>query len=315
MAGTASGRLPWDSVPDHVRNDVETLLGARVVAAATQPGGFSPGVAARLRLDDGSRAFVKSAGPAPNPDTPGIHRAEARIAAALPGTAPVPRLLGSFDRAGWVTLVFEDIDGRHPREPWDAAELDRVLDALVRLASSMTPAPIDAPTAGERFGASFRGWRRLAAGGDLTGLDPWARRNLARLAALEDAWEDAAAGTTLAHADVRADNILLTGDRVVIVDWPWACLAAPWFDLVAMLPSVHLQGGPSPADVFGAHPLARGADEEAVTSVVAAVAGYFVHAGRQPPPPGLPSLRAFQRDQGEVALDWLRRRMESSPLR
>ena len=51
-------------------------------------------------------------------------------------------------------------------------------------------------------------------------------------------WEAAAEGPTLVHADLRADNDLLTGDRVVVVDWPWACLAAPWFDLVAMLPSV-----------------------------------------------------------------------------
>jgi nucleoside-diphosphate-sugar epimerase len=104
-----------------------------------------------------------------------------------------------------------------------------------------------------------------------------------------------------------------TADRVVVVDWPWACLAAPWFDLVTMLPSVRLQGGPPPAGVFAAHPLTRHADADAVTSVVAALAGYFVHRGGQPPPPGLPTLRAFQRDQGAVALDWLRHRMESSP--
>ncbi|MEU8803992.1 aminoglycoside phosphotransferase family protein [Spirillospora sp. NPDC048819] len=313
MDAAPHGRLPWEGTPAHVRADVEGLLGARVIDAATQPGGFSPGVAARLRLDDGRRAFVKIAGPEPNPDTSALHRAEARISAALPASAPVPRLLGSFDRDGWVTLVFEDVDGRHPREPWDAAELDRVLGALGELASAMTPAPIDAPTAAERFGAVFRGWRLLTAGEDLTGLDPWVRRNLTRLAALEDAWEEASAGPALAHADLRADNLLLTADRVVVVDWPWACLAAPWFDLVTTLPSIRMQGGPPPAGVFAAHPVARHADDAAVTSVLAALAGYFVRSGRQPPPPGLPTLRAFQKAQGDAALDWLRRRMESSP--
>src|SRR5713101_2950653 len=73
------------------------------------------------------------------------------------------------------------------------------------------------------------------------------------LAALETGWEAAAEGPTLVHADLRADNILLAGDRMVVVDWPWACLAAPWFDLVAMLPSVHMQGGPSPETLFGDH--------------------------------------------------------------
>ncbi|RSN66930.1 aminoglycoside phosphotransferase family protein [Actinomadura sp. WAC 06369] len=307
-------RLPWEKTPDHVRADVETLLGARVAEATTQPGGYSPGVAARLRLDDGRRAFVKSVGAELNPDSPGIHRAEARVAAALPRSAPAPRLLGSFDRDGWVTLVFEDIDGAPPREPWDDTELARVLAALGDLAAAMTPAPIDAPTVAERFGPAFRGWRLLAAGpagaGGPDGLDPWARARLPELAELEESWEAAAAGDTLAHADVRADNILLTPGRVVVVDWPWACLSAPWFDLLAMLPSVRLQGGPPPADAFAAHPLAASADDRAVTAVLAAVAGFFVHGGLQPPPPGLPALRAFQRAQGEVALAWLRDRLE-----
>jgi hypothetical protein len=80
----------------------------------SQPGGFSPGVAARLLLHGGGRAFVKAVGPDPNPDSPELHRAEARIAASLPAAAPAPRLLGCLDRDGWVVLVFEDIDGVPP---------------------------------------------------------------------------------------------------------------------------------------------------------------------------------------------------------
>ena len=303
-----SERIAWWAAPGEVRRDVEALLGGRVVEAVTQPGGYSPGVAARLRLADGRRAFVKSAGPLPNPDTPELHRAEARVAAVLPEAAPVPRLLGSFDRDGWVTLVFEDVDGRQPRLPWDTGELRRVLDALTALAEAMTPSPIEVPPVAERFGGAFRGWTELATRDDLTGLDDWARRHLDRLAALESAWGEAAAGRTLAHADVRADNLLLTPDRVVVVDWPWACLAAPWFDLLAMLPSIRLDGGPPPEELFASHPFARGADADAVTAVVAAVAGYLVRQGRLPSPPGLPTLRAFQRAQGEIVLDWLRAR-------
>ena len=99
------------------------MVGWEVVEAITQPGGFSPGLAARLRLSDGRRVFVKAVSGAANPDTPGIHRQEARIVAALPPSAPVPRLLGVFDEAGWVALGFEDVEGRHPHEPWIETDL------------------------------------------------------------------------------------------------------------------------------------------------------------------------------------------------
>jgi aminoglycoside phosphotransferase (APT) family kinase protein len=302
-------RLPWTAIPAHLRVTVERQLGGRVVAAVTQPGGFSPGVAARLRLDDGRRAFVKAVGDV-NPQSPDIHRAEARIAAALPPGTPAPRLLGCIDADGSVILTLEDIEGRMPAMPWRAAQLDRVLAAMTDLATGLTPAPFDAPEAVTRFATLGRGWRELAKSGPAgaAGLDPWAATHLDELVALESDWAAAASGRSLVHADIRADNILLAPGRVVFVDWPWACLAAPWFDLVAMLPSVAMQGGPQPEEILVRHPLARGVDPAAITAVAAAFAGMFVWLAGRPDPPGLPTLRAFQRAQGTAALAWLHRR-------
>jgi aminoglycoside phosphotransferase (APT) family kinase protein len=310
-------RLPWEQVPAPLRAAAEHRLGGAVTAAVTQPGGYSPGAAARLELDTGRRAFAKAVGPELNPDSPGIYRAEARIAAALPAAAWAPEFLGVIDSGGWVLLLFEDIDGAPPAVPWRPRELARVLAAMADLAAALTPAPLAAPAIAELHGASFTGWRQLAAEHQAAGhqaaqgqadLDPWARAHLAALAQLEAGWADAAAGGSLVHADLRSDNILLTADRVVFVDWPWACRAAPWFDLVGMLPSITLEGGPPPGEVLAAHPVTRDADPEAVTAVVAALAGYFICQSRRPGPPGLPTLRAFQAAQGQVALDWLRAR-------
>jgi hypothetical protein len=94
-------RVAWADVPDWLREEVAARLGGTVVEAVTQPGGFSPGLAVRLRLADGRRAFVKAVGPDPNPDSAGIHRSEARTMAALPRSAPAPRLLWSLDHHGW----------------------------------------------------------------------------------------------------------------------------------------------------------------------------------------------------------------------
>ncbi|MFD9336254.1 phosphotransferase family protein [Streptomyces sp. NPDC060028] len=310
----AGVRLEWRAVPREVQRLVEARLGSPVESAVTQPGGFSPGVAARVRLADGRRVFLKAVGPEPNPDTPDLHRAEARITAALPAGAPVPPLLMALDAQGWVVLAFEDVDGRMPTQPWQPDELLRVLAAASDLSVSLNPSPIEAPTVGDRFSKKFQGWRRLSAAAEegidgLTWLDPWARRNLGRLAEREDGWVAAAAGDALIHGDLRADNILLTEDKVMVVDWPWAALGVPWFDVVAMGPSVIMQsGGPDTMGLLDDHLDAQGAHPEDVTTVLIAIAGYFIHQSVQAAPPGLSTLREFQGAQGEAALLWLRQR-------
>ncbi|MGQ4386331.1 aminoglycoside phosphotransferase family protein [Streptomyces sp. SAS_270] len=304
-------RTPWEALPEPVRGAVEEVLGAPVAEAATQVGGFSPGVAARVRTTTGGRAFVKAVSAEANPVSPAIHRAEAEIAAALPAAVPAPRLLGSYDDGTWVALVFEDVDGRQPHVPWKTDELGRVLDSVEGLGRALTPSPVAAPPVAEALADDFAGWRRLAeAGGGGEDLDPRVADHLHELAELAAPWADFASGDTLAHADLRADNLLLTGDgRVVFVDWPHAVRAAPWFDLLVMLPCVRAQGGPDLEEVFAAHPLGRDADPEGVTATLAALAGYFVRQSRQPAPPGLPTLRPFQRAQGDAALEWLRTRL------
>ena len=137
-------RLEWADVPARVRAAVESWLASAVVEAVSQPSGFSPGAAARLRTADGRRVFAKAAGPELNARTPVLHRREAGVVAALPPEAPVARLLWSHDEGdgGWVALVFEDVEGRQPAVPWRTGELDRVLAALAALSAALTPSPL-----------------------------------------------------------------------------------------------------------------------------------------------------------------------------
>src|SRR5438046_10567587 len=88
-------RLDWNDIPARVRAAVEEWLGCGVLAAVTQPTGFSPGVAARIQDTRGRRFFAKAVGPAPNPIAAALHRREARIVRALPPEQPVPRPLWS----------------------------------------------------------------------------------------------------------------------------------------------------------------------------------------------------------------------------
>jgi hypothetical protein len=285
------------------------------VAAVSQPTGFSPGVAARLRLADGRGLFVKAIHPAQNPDSPAMHRREGCVVASLPASAPVPRLLWSYDEgeAGWVVLVFEEVAGQHPAQPWRADELGRVQEAMVLLSKTLTPSPL--PPAITRFASNeFRtnlcGWRRLRdeQPSRLAQLDSWSIRHLATLIELEAAAPAAVAGNTLLHFDIRADNMLLTPERVWFVDWPHACVGAAWVDVMFFAPSVTMQGGPSPEEVLAHHPASRSAEPAGITAAIASMAGFFIHRSVQPPPPGLPTVRAFQAAQGVVAREWLAQR-------
>lgn len=312
-APAAAGVRPgWEEVPGRVRAAIEAWLEDKVVAAGSMPGGFSPGLAARLQTRDDRRVFVKAVGPAPNPDSSAMHRREIEVVRILPPEAPVPRLLWSYDEGeeGWVVLVFEDVDGRSPAEPWQPEELDRSLDVLAALAGLLTPSPLPQTTVGGVDGWPIIAgghWRKLVEERPER-LDGWSLRHLDWLAELEAGAPAAAEGDTLLHLDLRADNLLLTPDRVVVVDWPHARVGAPWVDLLFFAPSVAMQGGPPPEELLSRYPPARHADPAAITAVVCAIAGFFVGEGLQPAPPGLPTLRAFQVAQGEVAREWLARR-------
>lgn len=304
-------RQQWQAIPEKLRKDFEQWLGSPIVRVQSQATGFSPGVAARLRTADGQRIFVKAIGPEPNPGAVVFHRREKQITERLPVGAPVPRLRWSADDeadTGWVMLAFEDIDGRLPAQPWQPSELELVMAALADLARLLTPSPLtDLSRASDTFEHRLSGWRRLLTE-STAGLDDWSRRHLAKLAAIEATTSAAVDGDTLLHFDLRADNMLLTENRVWFVDWPHACIGAAWVDVLLFAPSVHMQGGPTPEELIARSPVCLAADPDALTAAVIAIAGFFIRGSLQPPPPGLPTLRAFQAAQGAVALAWIQER-------
>ncbi|WP_194896584.1 phosphotransferase family protein [Catenulispora pinisilvae] len=311
LPAAAGVRAPWTTVPEHLRARVLDIVGGgELVEAVSQTGGFSPGPAVRLRTSTGRRAFVKAVSAQVNPDSPLMHRREAEYSAQMPPDAPVPKLLGALDEDDWVILVFEEIDGRNPGPDWDPAELRRVVRALGEMAELLTPAPIDVPPVAERL-VGFTGWGSLAearAAGedDLAWLDPWALDRLDRLAAIEAELIPLCAGDTLANLDVRADNILVAADRVYFVDWPWAARGAAWLDMALFVPNVWMYAGPDLARIVIEHPLLAAAPKESVHAFALGIAGMVMHASRQPAPPGLPTLRPFQKAFSAAGLEWVR---------
>ncbi|MFC5825059.1 aminoglycoside phosphotransferase family protein [Nonomuraea insulae] len=291
---TGSRRFPWSELPGEVRISIERLLGSKVIGATSQPGGFSEGVAARLRLADGKRAFVKVAS---SPAVAPFHRREIEISRRLPSRVPAPRLLDAYDDGQWVALIFEEIDGGLPAQPWRRDELDRVLATTVDVARALTPSPIEATTlAPPRLG----GWHELAGAGDW--LPPWVAGHLDDLIALES--QAALTGETLLHGDLYPFNIMLTSDRVLVIDWPHAWVGPAYCDVLTLLSSASLSGL-DPQPFLRDHPLTRDLDPEPIDVFLAMHAGFLLRLAGQGVDRHLVNMAAAL---GNASLRWLRRR-------
>ncbi|WP_169580950.1 MULTISPECIES: aminoglycoside phosphotransferase family protein [Microbacterium] len=304
-------RLVWHDLPDRVRRGIEGLLGSPVRETRSAVGGFSPGLASSLTLADGRVVFAKAVGEQTAPGSAELFRRERRNLETLGVRPRVSRLLGAYDDGDWVALVLEHVPGRppHPSDPVERAAMVRAFEDLV---DRFTPAPVDAPTFAAASSGALDAWSTAP---DDRGarIDPWVWQNMAQVHALASRWRQAGIGETLVHGDLRADNMIRTpAGEVVIVDWTDIRVGASWLDWAMAVPSMCLfPGTPSAERLFNESHLADQARPSDVTSIVAAVAGYFLCSSVRPAVPALRAVRDFQRAQGAVAADWLRRRVEA----
>ena len=309
-----SPRISWMDLPGHVREGIEQILGAPVMEARGQRGGFSPGTADRVRTASGRTAFVKAVSRELNEHSPAIHRKEAAIAAALPETVPAPSLIGTYDDGEWVALVLSDVEGRHPHVLWRDLEVHFVLDALVNLANTPVPPELGhLPRLEDCLTDAFQGWVRIKSAPP-SEHDPWILRNLDALQQLAESGLNDLAGESLVHTDIRADNILIISrQEAVLVDWPWASVGAPWVDALTVLVNVRVYDPAYDVEsLLKSHDAFASSSADGVNGVLSGLAAYFIDAARQPPPPGLPTLRAFQQQQGEAVVQWLRERLSAA---
>jgi hypothetical protein len=149
-------RSSWDELPKPLREGLAVRLGP-IASAEIQTGGFTPGLAARLRLASGERVFTKGI-PADHV-LAGKYRAEANTARQLPEATPAPRLRWNADIEGWVVLAFDDIEGRHARLGPGSADVEPVVATIARLAEVLTPCPVpEAPPATVELTELVHGW-------------------------------------------------------------------------------------------------------------------------------------------------------------
>jgi hypothetical protein len=278
---------------DALDERIERAVGSRPVGYAPRPGGYSTADRFAVELADGRSVFVKSAAA---PNLADWLRREHDVYSAVRGDF-MPRLEGWDDDGERPVLVLEDLSDADWTVRWDAARVDAVRAAVAGVAAS--PPPPGTPRARDAHADLWGRWQVVAADPTpflSTGLRDarWLERALPFLIeAVETAPVD---GDALCHLDVRSDNLCFRDRRAILVDWNWASLANPDADLAAWAPSVAVEGGPMPWEIL---PRA-GALAAFVAGVWAAVVGL-------PPPATAPHVRALQRAQLAVALDWLDR--------
>lgn len=304
--GQTARRLEWAHLPPNVRDLVARRCGSPVVEARSQGAGFTPGMAAVLVCEDGSRHFVKAASTRAQRTFAASYREEARKLALLPASAPAPALAWSYDGPDWVVLGIEHVEARAPRRPWREADLERCLELTTAMAEVLTPAP--PALAGDAFADEVAdwpaGWDHVrAVRGDLA-----APGVLDEAAGLAARFREVTAGTTLVHTDLRDDNILLCTDgRTLVCDWNWPAVGAAWLDTFFLLLGPRGDGF-DVETVLASHPLTREVPAEDVDVLLALVTGYFLKSADDPVPSSSPHLRDHQRWYGQASWAWLAER-------
>lgn len=235
-------------------------------------------------------------------------RQEARIYASLRGSF-LSQFLGWEDHETNPLIVLEDLSRARWPAPWPPDGVDRVLSALAEV-HAIRPS-IKLPRASETYDAAVE---LTSEGTDSMKGDRWdvVRRDpspflslgLCSAEWLKSALPDLIAaergaiidGESLLHCDVRSDNLCFAGDRTVLVDWNWASVGDPTFDLAFWLPSLCSEGGPTPDEILPGEP-----------EYAALVSGFFATRAGLPPPPGAPGVRVVQLSQLKTALPWAAR--------
>jgi len=166
------------------------------------------------------------------------------------------------------------------------------------------------PRLTQELDTDFRRWAHIRADPP-EGCDPWILENLDHLEELAATGLNALGGGSLVHTDVRADNILITkNNAAVLVDWPWACLGSEWFDALTVLVNVRAFDAAFDVEaVLRSHPVFSAATASGIDGVLSGLGAYFIDMARHPAPIGLPTLRAFQQQQGDAVMGWLRQRL------
>jgi aminoglycoside phosphotransferase (APT) family kinase protein len=247
-----------------IAETVGSLLGKTAAAWRTPDFGMSGADRLVVTFSDGSAVFVKAA---TTDETADWLRNEHRILDHLRGTGLAPEVLGWHDDGtAHPLLVTEDLSAAYwpaagaelpsggTSTVWRPGDIDVLRRTLDRLRRAPLPAelPLTPSWPGPQWPRVIELADRLVELGVV--IPGWLEANAETLIAV-DAEADTALelGACLVHGDFRSDNVCILGDasgrEARFVDWSHAGAGHELHDLVQLLPTLHLEGGPPPWQV------------------------------------------------------------------
>lgn len=276
---------------------IERLIGAKVESYRRVEGGYTP--ALRLVCETNKAGFFVKVGATPL-TSENLAR-EIRMYNSVSGDF-MPHLIASEHHESEPILIIEDLSRQHWPPPWNERQIELTLAQINALHN--TPASLE--TFAQVHGMQDTNWQTVARNPEpflALGIADanWLEASLPVLIDYEARCPTG--GDSLTHCDLRSDNICITSQRALFVDWNAACLSNPRLDLGFWLPSLAYEGGLRPEKILPDAP-----------EVAAWVSGFFAARAGLPQISDAPRVRTVQRQQLETALPWAARALDLPPL-
>ncbi len=235
-------------IPGSVKR-ASAALGLAPVSWTSPPFGLSAAERHLVLFDNGARAFVKGA---TDRETTTWLTNEFHLLEQVGGRFG-PEVIAWLSDDQQPVLVTTDLSPAYwpaaggTTTQWRAGDIDAVLATLGRLRAMPAGTSLP-PVSWPRPCWSGLVERRVPARLGLCSRQ-WLDRHGPEIIALDErAPPD---GRSVVHGDVRSDNLCLLADgQVRLVDWSASGAGHPMHDLITLLPTLHLEGGPAPASVL-----------------------------------------------------------------
>jgi len=238
------------AAPPYLVSIIEDALRKRAVEFSQPDCGLSAAHRFSVRLDDGSRVFVKAA---TDEDTTRWLTTEQVVLSTMANEL-MPSVVAWIEpRDAWPVLITEDLShaywpASHAGVTWRDGDFKLLFDAIARLSSlhakdtlralpnrrtSIWSSVAAKPESFLQLGLCSQRW---FAGAIDTFIE--AERNFD------------VTGDAFIHGDIRSDNICVLGSQVKFVDWSHAARGSRTYNLAQVLPTLHLEGGPAPFGIM-----------------------------------------------------------------